>query len=80
MDLNLTGQQSAYNQVAPKIAVLQTEMEKRKVLWDRLPIEKKKLWVQKAMQDPTKDAVMKIAWQIFKYLRNNFFEDGVDDG
>jgi len=73
-DLNLTGQQAVYDAVAPKMLQLKEEMDKRRAIWDKLPDEKKKLWIQKAMDDPTKDAVMKIAWQMYRYLRDNFFE------
>ena len=71
MDLNLTRQSNIRNQVAPKLVQLQQAMDLRKALWDHLPDEKQRRWIQLA---PTKDPIMDIAWDVFKYLANNFFD------
>lgn len=73
--LNLTGQQNVYNLVAPKIQELKNAMDARKNIWNKLPIEKKKKWVTSG-----KDPIMNIAWSVYKYLRNNFFSEEIDNG
>jgi len=69
--LNLTGQNLEYNNVAPKINKLKNLMLERKVIWDKIPEEKQILW----LQHPEKDTIMGLAWMIYKWLHNNFFED-----
>lgn len=76
MNLNLTGQQDIRSQVAPKLLQMKNAMDLRKALWDRLPLAKKRRWIQLA---PTKDPVMDIAWDVYRYLRNNFFSDAEDN-
>lgn len=66
--LNLTGQQLEYQDIAPKLLKLKNLMDLRKVIWARLPPEKRKLWVTN-----DKDPIMSVAWDVFKYLENNFF-------
>lgn len=73
-DLNLSGQQAERDQIAPKIQQLKDRLNERKVIWDKLSDEKKKLWIQSG-----KDPVMTLAWQAYRYLRDNFFSEGVDD-
>lgn len=68
MNLTLTGQQTDYNQIAPKLLKLKQNLDLRKPIWDRLPIEKKRQWVTSG-----KDPIMNAAWDIYKYLNNNFF-------
>lgn len=68
--LDLTGQTTAKNLIAPKLLALKTELDKRLPVWQRISIEKKKKWV---LSD--KDPIMSIAWDVYKYLRNNFFGD-----
>jgi len=45
-------------------------MELRKQIWDRISFEKKKQWI---VSD--KDPIMTLAWQTYRYLRDNFFLD-----
>ena len=69
--LNLSGQQADYNTIAPKVQTLKVWMDERKVLWDKISPEKRKKWVISG-----KDPIMSLAWNIYKYLRNNFFGEG----
>ena len=69
-DLNLTGQSVASGQIATRLATLRNLLLERKVIWDRIPMEKKKQWIQSG-----KDPVMTLAWDIFKWLRDNLFYD-----
>jgi hypothetical protein len=72
--LNLTGQQAAYNLIAPKIQQLKDAMDLRKPIWNKLPAAKKIVWIQS-----DKDPVMGLAWSVYKYLRNNFFGSETDE-
>ena len=67
-NLNLTGQDVEYSTIAPKLLRLKQCLDERKVIWAKIPVEKRKLWVTS-----DKDPIMSIAWDIYKYLRNNFF-------
>jgi len=73
--LSLTNQKTARDTIAPKIANLQSAMETRKEVWQRLPIEKKKKWIKSG-----KDPIMTLAWSIYRYLDQNFFGEVEDDG
>ena len=73
-DLNLTGQATLAGQVQTRITQLRASMDLRKEIWNRLPIAKKKAWITSG-----KDPIMTLAWQIFRYLRNNFFGREVDE-
>jgi len=73
--LSLTNQKTARDAIAPKIANLQSAMETRKEVWQRLPIEKKKAWIKSG-----KDPIMMLAWSIYRYLDRNFFGEVEDDG
>lgn len=68
--LNLTNQTTAKNQIAPKLAALKTELDKRLPVWRRISLEKKRQWV---LSD--KDPIMSLAWDVYKYLDKNFFGD-----
>jgi hypothetical protein len=72
MDLNLTGQGLERDQIAPKLQSMKSLMLDRKVIWDKLPYSKKKKWIQAAA---TKDPIMDIAWDVYTWLRDNFFEE-----
>jgi len=69
-DLNLTGQSTLAGQVQIRIIQLRASMDQRKVIWDRLPLAKKKAWITSG-----KDPIMTLAWNIYRYLRDNFFSD-----
>mgnify|MGYP001769682604 CR=1 FL=1 len=75
-DLNLTGQATSASQIQTRIAQLRTAMLSRKEVWDRMSLEKKRLWVKSG-----KDPIMTLAWKIYAFLRNNFFreEDNPDE-
>lgn len=72
--LELTGQSLERDDIAPKLLKLKNLMNQRKIIWDKLPIEKKKAWVASG-QDP----IMQLAWDVFNYIRGNFFYEG-DEG
>ena len=72
--LNLTGQSIEYSDVAPKLLKLKNLLDQRKDIWNKLPLSKKKMWVTS-----NKDPIMSIAWDVYKYLRNNFFGEEHDD-
>lgn len=72
--LNLTGQSVEYADIAPKLLKLKNLMDQRKEIWNKISTEKKKLWVTS-----DKDPIMSVAWDVYKYLRNNFFGEEHDD-
>ena len=74
-DLTLTGQSTLAGQVQTRITQLRASMDLRKEIWDRLPLAKKKAWITSG-----KDPIMTLAWNIYRYLRNNFFGQEVDNG
>lgn len=71
--LNLTGQSVSASQIQTRINTLKTLMDERKVVWVKLSVEKKKRWITSG-----KDPIMTLAWQIYRYLRDNFFGQEVD--
>ncbi len=64
----LTKQSIAKTSIAPKLADLKTELEKRKTLWNKVSPEAKKEWL-----DSGKDELLKMAYDKYVYLRDNFF-------
>ena len=72
-ELKLINQKAYSDNIAPKIQALKTQLDSRKDIWGRISIEKKKKWVKSG-----KDPIMTLAWNMYKYLRDNFFGD-VDD-
>jgi hypothetical protein len=44
-------------------------MDQRKPIWDRMSDAKKRAWVTSG-----KDPIMTLAWKIYRYLRDNFFQ------
>ncbi len=66
--LNLTGQNAERTTIAPKLLRLKQLLDERKVIWSKIPVEKKKKWIKSE-----KDPVMNLAWDIYKYLDKNFF-------
>lgn len=69
-DLNLIGQTTAGTAIQTRIVQLKSLLDQRKPFWDRMPIEKKRAWIAS-----NKDPVMNLAWDVFKYLNNNFFRE-----
>ena len=67
MELNLSGQQTDYTDIAPKMLKLKNRMDDRAVIWARLPEKKKKKWILN-VDDP----IMQLAWDISKYLARKF--------
>ncbi len=74
-DLTLTGQSTSAGQIQTRINQLKVEMDKRKPFWDKMPIEEKRLWIKS-----NKDPIMSLAWEVFKYLNNNFFRNEETNG
>lgn len=72
MNLTLNNQDNAKQQIAPRLLQMKAELDKRKEIWDRLSIKSKKRWVASG-----KDPIMNIAWDVFKYLKNNFFGEEI---
>ncbi len=73
--LNLTGQATSAGQIQTRINQLKTAMDLRLEIWNRLPVGKKKAWITSG-----KDPIMTLAWQVYRYLRDNFFGQEVDNG
>ena len=71
-EIRLINQQAYADNIAPKVQALKTQMDARIDVWQRVSIEKKKQWVKS-----DKDPIMALSWDMYKYLRDNFFE-GVD--
>lgn len=74
-DLVLLNQQQYADNVAPKMQILKTQLDLRKDIWDKISIEKKKKWITSG-----KDPIMTLAWNIHKYLSENFFTKDIIDG
>ena len=66
--LTLTSQETAKSSIAPKLLTLKQEMDKRLPIWQKIDREKKTKWVKSG-----KDPIVSIAWDTYKYLRDNFF-------
>ena len=73
MNLNLTGQNTLRNQIAPQVQALKTAMDLRLTIWKKLPFEKRKAWITSG-----KDPIMSLAFDVYRYLRDNF-ATGVED-
>ena len=72
-DLNLTGQATSAGQIQTRITQLRNAMELRKEVWSRMSVAKKKAWITSG-----KDPIMTLAWQVYRYMRDNFFTQEVD--
>jgi hypothetical protein len=66
-DLVLTGQQTLYNDIAPKILVLKQALDLRANIWSELSFDKKKAWIVH-VDDP----IMQLAWDISKYFARKY--------
>lgn len=67
--LNLTNQIIGHDEIVSKLSQLESLMDERKVMWEKLSIKQKKSWLLSQ-----KDPIMSIAWDNYKYL-DGFFED-----
>lgn len=70
-DLTLTSQSIASSAIKSRTDDLKTLMDARLDVWRRIPDAKKLAWVKSG-----KDPVMTLAWNVYKYLRDNFFGEG----
>lgn len=68
-DLNLTGQATSAGQIQTRVTQLRNALEQRKPIWDHLTDAQKKAWIASG-----KDPILSLAWDVYKYLRNNFFQ------
>lgn len=69
---NLTGQKTAANKYQTQLEAIKVELLKRKTVWDRMPIEKKRAWI-KGGSDP----LFTLGFETYEFLRLNFF--GAED-
>ena len=67
-DLNLSNQAAAMATVVPEVAKLLALLEARRDMWDKLPLEYRRLWATEG-----KDPVVAAAWQLHLFL-TKFFE------
>jgi len=65
--LNLTGQELELTTIRPKLATFKQMMVERRVIWDKLTYEQRKLWVKSE-----KDDAMTLAYQIYEFLSDFF--------
>lgn len=70
-DLVLTGQATVATAIKAKTADLESALNARREVWDRMPIEKKRAWI-------AKDPVLTLAWDEFVFLHKFF--TGMADG
>ena len=67
-DLTLSNQATEKALIESKTNDLRSLMESRKEVWQRLPEESKKKWL-----DSGKDPVLMLAYDTWKYLDENYF-------
>ena len=67
--LKMTNQKIYRDQIAPKMQQLKDQLNDRKEIWNKISPEKKRQWVKSG-----KDPIMTLAWQMYEYLHDNFFE------
>ena len=81
--LNLTNQRTKVEAALPTFQAFQTEMDKRKEVWDKLDLEKRRKWLRAAAGtrvDPkslaeSKDPVMWLAVKLVRYFNDWSVED-----
>lgn len=74
-NLNLTGQATAASAIQNRLVQLRNQMADRLPLWQKLNNKQRRKWILSG-----KDPIMELAWQIYKYLRDNFFGEDVLNG
>lgn len=74
-NLNLSNQQAAVDAATPTFVQFRSQMDKRIAFWNKAPRKRKKLWITSG-----KDPVMTLAYDLWKYLDDNFFGEVRDDG
>ena len=72
--LTLSDQTTITSAVKTRTDILKIEMDKRLPIWQKASKEKKVAWIKS-----DKDPIMTLSWQIYRYLRDNFFGE-VDNG
>ena len=72
MDINLSGQTAKADHLRPHLVEFAAELDKRKVIWDRLSSEKRRQWIQVA---EAKDPLFYLFVQLVKYSRDWSVED-----
>ena len=74
VNLNLSNQKTSRDDIAPHLQIMKNQLNERKGVWDKLPNEKKRAWIKSG-----KDPIMTLAWQIYKFLKDNFFGEVEDE-
>jgi hypothetical protein len=72
-NLTLTGQSTLSGTIGPKLVQLKNAMDLRKPIFQKLEFAKKKIWVLSS-----RDPIMGLAWDVYKYLYDFF--GGVNPG
>ncbi len=67
--LNLINQETYKAQILPKMIQLKNQLDARADIWAKLDRDKKRRWVKS-----DKDPIMKLAFQMGQYFRDNFPE------
>lgn len=72
--LNLSGQELEKQNIQPKLIMLKQLMGLRKLIWNKVSNDKKNNWITSG-----NDPIMSLAWNVYKYLKDNFFGEIDDD-
>lgn len=73
--INLTGQDADFTTIRPKIIKMKQMMNDRKVIWDKLPHAKRKVWVTSGQ-----DNIMTLAYQTYQFLCEFFDSEEKEHG
>lgn len=68
-NLTIVDQETYKAQILPKMLLLKEQLDLRSGIWQKLSFEKKKAWVT-----GDKDPIMKLAFQMGQYFKDNFPE------
>ena len=75
MENNFTISSADRTKIRDAIVELKGQLDLRKPVWDRIPDAKKRAWIKSG-----KDPEMSLAWDVYRYLNNNFFDRENADG
>jgi len=68
-DLTIINQEAYKENILPKMLLLKEQLDLRSEIWTKVSIEKKRKWVT-----GNKDPIMKLAFQMGQYFKDNFPE------
>lgn len=74
MKLDIKNQEQTKDKIKTEIDNLISSLEKRGEIWDKIPIDKKKIWI-----NSNKDPIMSMSWDLYKKLNKYFGILGEDD-